>query len=71
MWTYAPTSGEPSLLLIQGSGGLVVDDDAGDDGVAICVEQRGQTAGIARCYKEVIYSGFRINNDSGFLDKAF
>ena len=35
MWTYAPTSGEPSLLLIQGSGGLVVDDDAGDDGVAI------------------------------------
>ena len=71
MWVRKSTSGEPSLLLIQGSGGSVFNDDTGDDGFSIRVEQRGQTTAIASCHKEVIHSGYRINNDSGFLDKAF
>ena len=71
MWVRKSTSSEPSLLLIQGSGVLVFNDDTGDDGFSIRVEQRGQTTAIASCHKEVIHSGYRINNDSGFLDKAF
>lgn len=68
---HKSTSSEPSLLLIQGSGGSVFNDDAGDDGFSIRVEQRCQTTAIASCRKEVIHSGYRINNDSGFLVKAF
>ena len=68
---HKSTSSEPSLLLIQGSGVLVVNDDTGNDEFSIRVEQRGQTTAIASCHKEVIHSGYRINNDSGFLDKAF
>lgn len=49
---------------------LALDDDAGDDGFAVLVNQRSQSSAAAISHKKVVNTGFGIHDNRHFLTEA-